>query len=74
MRVLRNCVFALATMFVAHFAWAQDVTGSIGAAPVGCPGNSQPAGNVLGVSRTVEIDTTGGPGFGSEQFKSYDSL
>ena len=74
MRVLGNCVFALATMFVAHFAWAQDVTGSTGAAPVGCPGNPNPTGNVLGVSRTVEIDTAGGPGFGSEQFKNYDFL
>ena len=74
MRVLRNCVFALVTVFVAHSAWAQDVTGSTGAAPVGCPGNPNPAGNVLGVSRTVEIDTAGGPGFGSEQFKSYDFL
>ena len=26
------------------------------------------------MSRTVEIDTTGGPGFGSEQFKAYDFL
>src|SRR4029079_8196395 len=25
--------------------------------------------NALGVSRTVEIDTTGGPGFGFEHFK-----
>ena len=74
MRVLRNCVFALVTVFVAHSAWAQDVTGSTGAAPVGCPGNPNPAGNVLGVSRTVEIDTAGGPGFGSEQFKNYDFL
>lgn len=30
--------------------------------------------NVLGVSRTVEIDTTGGPGFGFEHFKMYDFL
>jgi peptidoglycan/xylan/chitin deacetylase (PgdA/CDA1 family) len=28
----------------------------------------------LGVSRTVEIDTTGGPGFGFEHFKAYDFL
>jgi peptidoglycan/xylan/chitin deacetylase (PgdA/CDA1 family) len=28
----------------------------------------------LGVSRVVEIDTTGGPGFGFEQFKAYDFL
>src|SRR3954453_22150415 len=30
--------------------------------------------NALGVSRTVEIDTTGGPGFGFEHFKAYDFL
>jgi peptidoglycan-N-acetylglucosamine deacetylase len=35
-----------------------------------CPGNP----NALGVSRTVEVDTTGGPGFGFEHFKSYDFL
>ena len=30
--------------------------------------------NALGVSRTVEIDTTGGPGFGFEHYKAYDFL
>jgi len=30
--------------------------------------------NALGVSRVVEIDTTGGPGFGSQHFKAYDFL
>jgi peptidoglycan/xylan/chitin deacetylase (PgdA/CDA1 family) len=35
-----------------------------------CPGNP----NALGVSRTVEIDTTGGPGFGFEHFKAHDFL
>jgi peptidoglycan/xylan/chitin deacetylase (PgdA/CDA1 family) len=39
-------------------------------AAVSCPGNP----NALGVSRTVEIDTTGGPGFGFEHFKSHDFL
>jgi peptidoglycan-N-acetylglucosamine deacetylase len=39
-------------------------------APASCPGNP----NALGVSRTVEIDTTGGPGFGFEHFKQYDFL
>jgi peptidoglycan/xylan/chitin deacetylase (PgdA/CDA1 family) len=39
-------------------------------APASCPGNP----NALGVSRTVEIDTTGGPGFGFEHFKSHDFL
>jgi peptidoglycan/xylan/chitin deacetylase (PgdA/CDA1 family) len=39
------------------------------AAPTNC---SNPNG--LGVARTVEIDTTGGPGFGFEHFKSHDFL
>jgi peptidoglycan/xylan/chitin deacetylase (PgdA/CDA1 family) len=38
--------------------------------PVNCAGNP----NALGVSRVVEIDTTGGPGFGFEHFKQYDFL
>jgi peptidoglycan/xylan/chitin deacetylase (PgdA/CDA1 family) len=39
-------------------------------AAVNCPGNP----NAIGVSRVVEIDTTGGPGFGFEHFKSHDFL
>ncbi|MEZ5773959.1 MAG: polysaccharide deacetylase family protein [Hyphomicrobiaceae bacterium] len=35
-----------------------------------CPGNP----DALGVSRTVEIDTTGGPGFGFQHYKTYDFL
>jgi peptidoglycan/xylan/chitin deacetylase (PgdA/CDA1 family) len=35
-----------------------------------CAGNP----NALGISRVVEIDTTGGPGFGLEHFKSHDFL
>ena len=35
-----------------------------------CPGNP----NALGVARIVEIDTTGGPGFGFEHFKEHDFL
>src|SRR5262249_5880511 len=35
-----------------------------------CPGNP----NAIGVARTVEIDTTGGPGFGFEHFKTHDFL
>jgi peptidoglycan/xylan/chitin deacetylase (PgdA/CDA1 family) len=30
--------------------------------------------NALGVTRVVEIDTTGGPGFGSQHFKTFDFL
>jgi peptidoglycan/xylan/chitin deacetylase (PgdA/CDA1 family) len=52
---------------------AQD--GSMGptpppAAQKECPGNPDP----LGVSRVVEIDTTGGPGFGFQHYKMYDFL
>src|SRR5262245_56215679 len=40
--------------------------------PEPVPSCSNP--NALGVARVVEIDTTGGPGFGFEHFKSYDFL
>lgn len=40
------------------------------AAPKPCAANP----NGLNVVRTVEIDTTGGPGFGLEQYKAYDFL
>jgi peptidoglycan/xylan/chitin deacetylase (PgdA/CDA1 family) len=30
--------------------------------------------DALGVARTVEIDTTGGPGFGMDHYKAYDFL
>jgi peptidoglycan/xylan/chitin deacetylase (PgdA/CDA1 family) len=37
--------------------------------PGGCP-----SPNALGVGRVVEIDTTGGPGFGFSHFKQHDFL
>jgi peptidoglycan/xylan/chitin deacetylase (PgdA/CDA1 family) len=39
------------------------------AAPIAC---NNP--NALGIARVVQIDTTGGPGFGMEHFKSHDFL
>ena len=54
-----------------------EVTGTIPEKPVVAP---QPAKTVcanpdaLGLSRVVEIDTTGGPGFGFEHFKQFDFL
>jgi peptidoglycan/xylan/chitin deacetylase (PgdA/CDA1 family) len=42
---------------------------SLAFAPPSC---SNP--NALGIVRVVEIDTTGGPGFGFEHFKSHDFL
>ncbi len=49
---------------------ASAVSAAPAAAQSPCPGNP----NALGLSRTVEIDTTGGPGFGFEQYKAYDFL
>jgi len=43
---------------------------AVASSPTVCPNNP----NALGVSRVVEIDTTGGPGFGFEHFKAYDFL
>ena len=49
-------------------------------APIPAAAAAQPARppctnpNALGVGRTVEIDTTGGPGFGFEHFKELDFL
>jgi peptidoglycan/xylan/chitin deacetylase (PgdA/CDA1 family) len=48
-------------------------TPSTGAAPASdIPACDKPGG--MGLSRVVEIDTTGGPGFGFEHFKQYDFL
>ena len=58
---------ALAPLFAACLAYSVPVQAQ-GAAQ--CPGNP----NALGIARTVEIDTTGGPGFGFEQYKMHDFL
>ncbi|MFA6265450.1 MAG: polysaccharide deacetylase family protein [Pseudolabrys sp.] len=49
-------------------AWAQNAQ-----APAAAPAKCENP-NALGVTRVVEIDTTGGPGFGFEHFKAYDFL
>jgi peptidoglycan/xylan/chitin deacetylase (PgdA/CDA1 family) len=48
-------------------AGAGSAAPATGIAPCDKPG-------ALGLSRIVEIDTTGGPGFGLEHFKQYDFL
>src|SRR6476659_9684240 len=53
---------AIGILFGTSVAWGQG-------APASCDNP-----NGLGVSRVVEIDTTGGPGFGFEHFKAYDFL
>jgi peptidoglycan/xylan/chitin deacetylase (PgdA/CDA1 family) len=51
-------------------ALASALAGTSALAQQACPGNI----NALGVSRTVEIDTTGGPAFGMEHYKAHDFL
>jgi peptidoglycan/xylan/chitin deacetylase (PgdA/CDA1 family) len=46
--------------------------GAAGVATSNIPACDKPGG--MGLSRIVEIDTTGGPGFGFEHFKQYDFL
>jgi peptidoglycan/xylan/chitin deacetylase (PgdA/CDA1 family) len=57
---------------------AADITGSVAAPePKAAPSPAKRAcanPNALGISRVVEIDTTGGPGFGFEHFKQLDFL
>ena len=73
MRVATVCALAISMSLAAGVAFAQNDPAqalAVAAAPVAtqatCPGNPNP----LGVARVVEIDTTGGPGFGFEHFKS----
>jgi peptidoglycan/xylan/chitin deacetylase (PgdA/CDA1 family) len=54
-----------------------EVTGAIPAQPpvaMGQPNTACANPDALGVSRVVEVDTTGGPGFGFQHFKQLDFL
>jgi peptidoglycan/xylan/chitin deacetylase (PgdA/CDA1 family) len=88
MRIAAGLIFAGAVSLCASSAaWSQTAApagaGAGAAAPQAAPApaaSAQPAraactnANALGVARTVEIDTTGGPGFGFEHFKELDFL
>jgi peptidoglycan/xylan/chitin deacetylase (PgdA/CDA1 family) len=52
-------------------AWAEDAKAPATPAPAEAKCTNP---NALGVARIVQIDTTGGPGFGFEHFKAYDFL
>ncbi|HEU4661465.1 MAG TPA: polysaccharide deacetylase family protein [Pseudolabrys sp.] len=72
-------LLALAASAIATTALAQNTTTHSAAANAD---TSPPAAtksecknpNALGVGRVVQIDTTGGPGFGFQHFKAYDFL
>jgi peptidoglycan/xylan/chitin deacetylase (PgdA/CDA1 family) len=56
------------TISASLLAWAVFIAPAAAQSP--CPGNP----HALGLARTVEVDTTGGPGFGFEQYKAHDFL
>jgi peptidoglycan/xylan/chitin deacetylase (PgdA/CDA1 family) len=81
-------IFVAVALCAPSLAWSQTAAPQAAppaqAAPAAAPAAAtqppQPARaacnnpNALGVGRTVEIDTTGGPGFGFEHFKELDFL
>ena len=87
MRIAAGLVFASAiSLCSSGAAWSQTAATKsavaaprTAAAPVPAPSPAPAKAacanpNALGVARVVEIDTTGGPGFGFEHFKQLDFL
>src|SRR5215204_5414822 len=89
MRIAAGMIFAGAVSLLASSAaWAQSPPAKGAPAtpqaaatpaplPAAAPAPTRPPcnnPNALGIGRTVEIDTTGGPGFGFEHFKELDFL
>jgi peptidoglycan/xylan/chitin deacetylase (PgdA/CDA1 family) len=86
MRIAAGLIFAGAVSLCASGgAWSQAPAAKSAAAPQAAPAPAPAAipapakaacanPNALGIARTVEIDTTGGPGFGFEHFKELDFL
>ena len=64
---------AISVSLAAGTAWAADDAKSPTPAPAAA-GEKCTNPNALGVERVVQIDATGGPGFGFQNFKVYDFL
>lgn len=83
-RVISSGVLGLALCAATALAAAAQTTGTTapaGAAAKAPPGPPPAAAtapctnpDAIGLSKTLEIDTTGGPGFGLEQYKVHDFL
>jgi peptidoglycan/xylan/chitin deacetylase (PgdA/CDA1 family) len=86
MRVAAALIVASAlSVSMVGAAWSQSVPRPAAATPAPVPTSAQPAApspakntcanpDALGISRVVQIDTSGGPGFGFEHFKQLDFL
>jgi peptidoglycan/xylan/chitin deacetylase (PgdA/CDA1 family) len=70
--VAQNTASALPSPAPAPAPSAAAAPSTGASAAKGIPACGNP--NALGLSRIVEIDTTGGPAFGTEHFKQYDFL
>ncbi|HEX4410103.1 MAG TPA: polysaccharide deacetylase family protein [Xanthobacteraceae bacterium] len=70
--VAQNTASALPAPAAAPPAPSAAPSGASAATTKAIPACSNP--DALGLSRVVEIDTTGGPAFGTEHFKQYDFL
>jgi len=84
MRIAAGLIFAgVVSLCASGAAWSQTPAPAGAATPQPAPVPAAAAAptrapctnpNALGIARTVEIDTTGGPGFGFEHFKELDFL
>jgi peptidoglycan/xylan/chitin deacetylase (PgdA/CDA1 family) len=81
MRTALTLVLAISMSAAAASAWADDAKAPASAAAQQTPSTFPPLTkqkcdnpNALGVERVVQIDTTGAPGFGFQNFKAYDFL
>ncbi|WP_319798977.1 polysaccharide deacetylase family protein [Nitrobacter sp.] len=84
MRIAVGLIFAGAVSLCATTAaWSQTPRGAPQPAPAAVPTPAPTSGpkvacngnpDALGIARVVQIDTTGGPGFGFEHFKQLDFL
>src|SRR5712664_4136683 len=84
MRIAAGLIFAgVVSLYASGTAWSQTPATRVVTAPQAAPVPAAalaPAKahcanpNALGTARVVEIDTTGGPGFGFEHFKEHDFL
>jgi peptidoglycan/xylan/chitin deacetylase (PgdA/CDA1 family) len=82
MRIAAGLIIAGAvSLYASGAAWSQTTGAKTAAAPQTAPAAAPaPAKatcanpNAIGIARIVEIDTTGGPGFGFEHFKQLDFL
>lgn len=84
MRVISSSLLGLALALTSAAAVGAQTTGTTAPAAAAATKTAPPAAaapaaacanpDALGLSKTLEIDTTGGPGFGLEQYKVHDFL